>query len=225
MRFTTNQAEAKEKEKKVAERIKTNPKAFYDHANKSRTLKTKIGPLMQLRNGVPEYIAGPQRMTEVLSAQYQSTFTTPIPRSIPTFNLSNNDLLNDIDIKTKDMIDALRSISTWSTYGPDEVSPLFLKKFADEIAPALCALWRKSVDTGIMPDGINLAYITPIFKGGDKSLAKNYRPVALTNHITKAFEKIVKKEIVFHLAKHGLFNATQHGFRSGRSTLTNLRVL
>jgi hypothetical protein len=53
-------------------------------------------------------------------------------------------------------------------------------------------------------------------------VAKNYRPVALTNHITKAFEKIVKNQIVFHLAQHDYFNYTQHGFRSGRSTLTNL---
>ena len=73
-----------------------------------------------------------------------------------------------------------------------------------------------------MPDDINLAYITPIFKGGDKSQAANYRPVALTNHITKAFEKVVKKEIVFHLSKHQLYNKTQHGFRSGHSTLTDL---
>ena len=69
---------------------------------------------------------------------------------------------------------------------------------------------------------LNLAYITPIFKGGDKSNPANYRPVALTNHITKAFEKIVKQEIVFHLSAHGFLNSTQHGFTSGRSTLTNL---
>ena len=83
-------------------------------------------------------------------------------------------------------------------------------------------LLEKSLDTGIMPDDINMAFITPLFKGGDKGEAKNYRPVALTNHITKAFEKIVKAEIVLHLAKHHLFNKTQHGFLSGRSTLTNL---
>jgi hypothetical protein len=73
-----------------------------------------------------------------------------------------------------------------------------------------------------MPDDINLAYVTPLFKGGDKSVAANYRPVALTNHITKAFEKIVKKEIVIHLATQQYFNCTQHGLRSGRSTFTNL---
>ena len=46
--------------------------------------------------------------------------------------------------------------------------------------------------------------------------------MALTNHITKAFEKIIKQEIVFHLSAHGFLNSTQHGFTSGKSTLTNL---
>jgi hypothetical protein len=78
------------------------------------------------------------------------------------------------------------------------------------------------LDSGIMPDDINLAFITPIFKGGDKSEPANYRPVALTNHITKAFEKVVKQEILFHLCTHNFLNNTQHGFTSGRSTLTNL---
>ena len=120
------------------------------------------------------------------------------------------------------MKDAIQSISTWSAVGPDEVTPLFLKDYVDELVPALCLLWRKSLDTGIMPDGINLAFITPIFKGGDKGKPANYRPVALTNHITKAFEKIIKQEMVIFLTTHDYFNYTQHGFRTGRSTLTNL---
>ena len=73
-----------------------------------------------------------------------------------------------------------------------------------------------------MPDGINLAYITPIFKSGDKSDPANYRPMALTNHITKIYERLIKKEIVFHLSSNQLFNETQHGFRKARSTITNL---
>ena len=72
-----------------------------------------------------------------------------------------------------------------------------------------------------MPDDINMAYITPIFKGGNKSEPPNYRPVALTNHITKAFEKIIKQEILSYLINHQLLNITQHGFTTGRSTLTN----
>ena len=64
--------------------------------------------------------------------------------------------------------------------------------------------------------------ITPIYKGGVKSLPTNYRPVALTNHLTKIFERILRTAIVQQLETHKLINPTQHGFRSGRSTITQL---
>ena len=161
-------------------------------------------------------------MTEILNAQYQSVFSTPTAYTTIGPEEAFLDPLLDIVIKLADMKAALSSIPTWSSPGPDGITPFFLKTYAEEIAPALCELWRKSLDSGIMPDDINLAYITPIFKGGDKSTPANYRPVALTNHITKAFEKILKNCIVNHLAINKFLNCTQHGFCSGRSTLTNL---
>ena len=52
--------------------------------------------------------------------------------------------------------------------------------------------------------------------------AKNYRPVSLTCQLCKLFEKLVRDEIVEHLEANGLLRGTQHGFRKGRSCLTNL---
>ena len=64
--------------------------------------------------------------------------------------------------------------------------------------------------------------MAPIHKGGSKGDAKNYRPVALTSHIIKVFEKVVRKKIIEFLKRTGKFNDSQHGFRSGRSTLSQL---
>ena len=53
-------------------------------------------------------------------------------------------------------------------------------------------------------------------------MAKNYRPVALTSHLTKVFEKVVRNCLVSFLEKHNLFNSNQHGFRAGYSCLSQL---
>ena len=113
---------------------------------------------------------------------------------------------------------ALKTISYQSAVGRDGITPYFLRAYTDVFSTTLYALWRKSLDTGNMPDDINLAYITPIFTGGSKSDPANYRPIALTNHITKAFEKIIKQEIVLHLSLQSL-NPSHHSFTTGRSSL------
>ena len=53
-------------------------------------------------------------------------------------------------------------------------------------------------------------------------MAKNYRPVALTSHLIKVFEKVVRSHIVNFMSDHTLFNSTQHGFRGGHSCLSQL---
>ena len=67
-----------------------------------------------------------------------------------------------------------------------------------------------------------LAHISAIFKSGDSSLPVNYRPIALTDHLMKIFERIIKKAIMKHLTDNNLFNDTQHGFRPNRSTISQL---
>jgi len=59
-------------------------------------------------------------------------------------------------------------------------------------------------------------------KKGDRSQAENYRPVSLTSVICKLFESIMRDAIVHHLETKLLIGNSQHGFRKGRSCLTNL---
>ena len=64
--------------------------------------------------------------------------------------------------------------------------------------------------------------ICPIHKGGSRSVPKNYRPVALTSHLIKVFERVMRHALVAHIDKLGLLPDGQHGSRAKRSTLTQL---
>jgi predicted transcriptional regulator len=75
---------------------------------------------------------------------------------------------------------------------------------------------------GCIPDDWRTANIVPIFKAGSRSKAENYRPVSLTSQICKVFESLIRDVIVDHLEANNLLNITQHGFRKGRSCLTNI---
>ena len=52
--------------------------------------------------------------------------------------------------------------------------------------------------------------------------AENYRPISLTSHIAKTFERVVRSQMVSYFEAENLFNESQHGFRSKRSCLTQL---
>ena len=61
--------------------------------------------------------------------------------------------------------------------------------------------------------------MVPVFKNvGERSTAKNYRPVSLLSVVSKVFEKLVNNKIFDHLKKCSLFSDSQYGFRYSRST-------
>ena len=94
--------------------------------------------------------------------------------------------------------------------------------FPDEILVPICLLFEKSLREDRVPDDWRRANDVPIYKVGDRKKAKNYRPVSLTCQLCKVFEKLVRDVLVEHLESNELLRGTQHGFRKGRSCLTNL---
>ena len=46
--------------------------------------------------------------------------------------------------------------------------------------------------------------------------------MALTSHLIKLFERVLRKHIVAYMEEHNLFNPGQHGFRHGRSCVSQL---
>ena len=67
-----------------------------------------------------------------------------------------------------------------------------------------------------------MAYVTPIHKGGSRQKPENYRPISITSHVIKVFERVIKKAIMKHLIKNQKLNDSQHGFVRGRSTQSQL---
>lgn len=211
-------------EEKAVENIKRNPKYFYTYAKKFSKLKVGIGPLVDVAGAL---IACPIKMAEILAEQYKSVFSQPrYPNSDP------HDLFPDLPQQERsitrlsfsdaELESAMAELSSNSAAGPDGFPAILLKNCRRTISPLLAAIWRKSLAEGSVPIKCKTAYISPIYKGKNRALPKNYRPVALTSHLVKVFEKVVRKKLVEFMENHHLFNANQHGFRGGHSCLSQL---
>ena len=77
------------------------------------------------------------------------------------------------------------------------------------IATPLWLLWKDSFDKGVIPKDLKLQYITPIYKKDNKTDAVNYRPVSLTSHLIKIFERVMRKHLVQHLEGNEILPAYQ----------------
>ena len=72
--------------------------------------------------------------------------------------------------------------------------------------------------TGIFPNILKTARITPIHKNGDRSNPLNYRPISILTHLSKIFEKIINRRLVNFFEKYNILDKRQYGFRQNFST-------
>ena len=223
---------------KAVDSIKSNPKYFFTYANKHSKVRTGIGPLRTQQRTLTN---SPKAMADILAQQYNSAFSQPVltdeqiqtvfkeaPSSLDSDALEDTgpvaatSLLENINFSNEELAEAMRELRSTSAAGPDGFPAILLKKCSSALAPPLAQVWRRSLQEGVIPASFKSANIVPIHKGKSKAVAKNYRPVALTSQLSKVFEKVVRKHLVAFLDEHHLLNATQHGFRAGRSCLSQL---
>lgn len=68
------------------------------------------------------------------------------------------------------------------------------------------------------------AKVVALFKGREKNMFKNYRPISLLSIFSKGLEKIIHKRFYIYLEKFSIISNSQHGFRKHRSTESALLV-
>ena len=215
-----------QEESEVVSKMKTNTKAFFTYAKARQQTRARVGPFIDPSSGLPN--PDTDFTVEQLSQQYSSVFVQPraewaVPSPAAFFATDGSGgKVGDFDFSEQDIMNACKELKPDSAPGPDGIPAELLKTARAELARPLYILWRASLDQGSIPPDLLLVQVSPLHKGGSRSAAKNYRPVALTSHFTKVFERVVRRVLVSHLEQHGHLPDGQHGFRAGRSCLTQL---
>ncbi|KAK4818715.1 hypothetical protein QYF61_018694 [Mycteria americana] len=117
--------------------------------------------------------------------------------------------------------DLLHHLDTHKSMGPDGIHPRVSRELAEALTKPLSILYQQSWLTGEVPVDWGLANVTPIYKKGRKEDPGNYRPISLTSVPGKVMEQIILSAITWHVQDNQVIRPSQHGFRKGRSCLTN----
>ena len=155
----------------------------------------------------------------------QSCLTEPTNHSFPNISPSSHPPLQRIKITPTDVHDALKCLKTGKASGPSGINNRILRELSVELSLPLSELFNVSLSTGQFPEPWKQANVSPLFKSGDPSLAKNYRPISLLDTIGKVFEKILFKYIFNYIREHNLLTPFQSGFIPGDTTVNQLVYL
>ena len=155
---------------------------------------------------------------------YFATVGEQLAMNIPQKNFSHQIPYNDNSMylascNEVEVNNILHSLKTKYSTGPDQISNVFLKLVAPAIIPKLTEIFNKAMQDSIFPKCLKDAKIVPLYKGGDKQVLGNYRPISLLNCLSKVFERILHKRIYSFFMSQRLFNDRQFGFRPKRSTV------
>ncbi len=93
-----------------------------------------------------------------------------------------------------------------------------MKTIKDVLIKPLTIIINQILNTGIFPDKIKIAKISPIHKKEDDTLFTNYRPTSLLPAISKIFEKDIFKQLYEFFTQNKLFYNSQYGFRNQHLT-------
>ena len=117
-----------------------------------------------------------------------------------------------------EILEYIDKLDSKKAAGSDEISCHLIKLTRLIIAPILSNLFNVCIYKSVFPDIFKIAEVIPLFKGGDKYILGNYRPISLLPLFGKIFEKAIAKRLTDFLNANDILTSHQFGFRKSFST-------
>lgn len=128
-----------------------------------------------------------------------------------------------ITIKTVDenkLNEAVRRLKPRSSCGPDGIPVFLAKDCISAFKIPLLYLFNLSLTHSKYPEIWKVSRVTPVPKTDGANDVTSFRPIAVLSVFAKLFEIVLCQQI--NKQTQNLLHDSQHGFRTGRSTTSNL---
>ncbi len=167
----------------------------------------------------------PLQMAERMN-DYFSTIADELASQFPdepptrTEKVFNQPKFHFVQVDENAVEKLIKGLSLSTAVGVDGISPRILKCALKPISILISKLVNKSLNSGIFPDELKVARVSPIFKSGDRTDPGNYRPISVLPTVSKIFERVVHSQLSNYLDMYQLLSNGQFGFRRHHSTET-----
>lgn len=151
---------------------------------------------------------------------FYSVFTKATSHPSPPNDFNNPSAITELIISDDEVLNVLLNLDISKATGPDGIPPIVLQRCALALYQPLCYLFNLSLQFSYLPSEWKIHKIIPVFKSGDPTSVKNYRPISLLSNTSKVLERIIYNKIVNQVST--FINPAQFGFMQGRSTTHQL---
>ena len=127
-------------------------------------------------------------------------------------------VLQEYALQDQELEEAFNSLKPNKSPGFDDISSSVVKFCASGIFNPLKHIFNLSLQTGIFPNGMKIARVSPIFKKGEEFFFTNYRPISVLPCFSKLLERIMYNRLYKYLLQNNLFYEKQFGFQASNST-------
>jgi hypothetical protein len=131
----------------------------------------------------------------------------------------------DSPITESEIYQAVFKQNNGKSSGPDDISAEIIKTAYNSIKPYLTTIFNTIFDTAQYPESWGVGYITPIFKSGDPSDAKNYRGITLNNILSKIYSQVLLNRMTKWCDENKIISDCQFGYQKGKSTVDCIFIL
>ena len=201
---------------------KSNPKSFYSYVKKKSKTNSLINLLID-KDG--QILTKSKDIADLFQKYFCSVFSKPDCPLIKEPDFTPPQIfhpLQDLNLTLEAIETAIDCIDKSSSCPEMEIPAPVLKACKKILSIPIKLIWDESLVRGKVPQHYKTQFVTPIHKKESTAFASNYRPISVTSHIVKIFERILRNHLVEYLDSNSIISSKQHGFQKGKSCLTQL---
>ena len=136
-------------------------------------------------------------------------------------------IFNEMDrLITKDeVITSVNKTKMGKSIYIDGISNELLRHGVHVLAGHLCWMFNYVFSSGIYPNVWKGAYLTPVYKRGDRSVTGNYRGLAISSCLGKVMNRVLNNRLADFMDESGAAHIYQTGFEKGSRTVDHVFTL
>ena len=213
-----------ENERTKLQELSKHNKGLFEIIKNFKRENNKIGAL---RDSEGKLVHSESKKRQMFEEYYKSLEANPKPEHVITdwneiFKETddNKPKLSKITIDEEDVKNVIKEMKKNTAPGIDCITSTICLELKDEIAPALTRIFNKALTERTPLYKEIEVIISTLFKGGNRTEIKQYRPLSLLPMFLRIFDKCLFKKIDEHLENHNLLSDHQYGGRKSRNTVS-----